>query len=365
MSRLGDLSHVGGERIDAIEHCLAGISRLQKEVQDASSYIPSYDQRIYSEEALHQKLDSTRKALAPKSKFAFKSTLKKNGSAISLSDAAELAMQQRAKLFKNPKDASSAESSSVTTPIKPTTPPNESASGSQDRERMGSLGSFLKAAGVNNQKVRPGNGSSSRVRTMSFAASKSVEISSHSAVHIILPSSAAHATSSGSLTNLRGCIVDMSMPTATGRPFAGLAIQNVNQSLLVCGNVSGAAHITGVNQSVIVVSARQFRMHECSDCVVYLQNSSKPIIEDCHGIQFAPLPQTFAKETGETAAPNQWDQVEDFNWLRSEHSPNWSILDPKDRTLDDTWKDVSASPPTRSLEGILEVVGVAKLGQNC
>lgn len=49
MSKLEDLSNVGGERVDAIEHCLAGIARLQKEVQDASSYIPSYDQRIYSE----------------------------------------------------------------------------------------------------------------------------------------------------------------------------------------------------------------------------------------------------------------------------------------------------------------------------
>jgi tubulin-specific chaperone C len=49
MGKLENISNVGGERVDAIEHCLAGIARLQKEAQDASSYIPAYDQKIYSE----------------------------------------------------------------------------------------------------------------------------------------------------------------------------------------------------------------------------------------------------------------------------------------------------------------------------
>ena len=49
MGRLADTSLVGGERADATDHCLAGISRLSNEVKDASSYIPTYDQRIYAE----------------------------------------------------------------------------------------------------------------------------------------------------------------------------------------------------------------------------------------------------------------------------------------------------------------------------
>jgi tubulin-specific chaperone C len=49
MARLEDIPTIGGERMDAIDHCLAGISRLQKEVQDAASYTSAYDQRIYSE----------------------------------------------------------------------------------------------------------------------------------------------------------------------------------------------------------------------------------------------------------------------------------------------------------------------------
>lgn len=49
MDRLADTSLVAGERSDAVDHCLAGIARLSNEVKDASSYIPTYDQRIYAE----------------------------------------------------------------------------------------------------------------------------------------------------------------------------------------------------------------------------------------------------------------------------------------------------------------------------
>jgi hypothetical protein len=49
MERLGSTAVVSGERADALDHCLAGIARLSSEVKDASSYIPSYDQRIYAE----------------------------------------------------------------------------------------------------------------------------------------------------------------------------------------------------------------------------------------------------------------------------------------------------------------------------
>jgi hypothetical protein len=49
MDRLADTSLVGGERVDATDHCLAGIVRLSNEVKDAASYIPTYDQRVYAE----------------------------------------------------------------------------------------------------------------------------------------------------------------------------------------------------------------------------------------------------------------------------------------------------------------------------
>jgi tubulin-specific chaperone C len=131
------------------------------------------------------------------------------------------------------------------------------------------------------------------IRHPSFSQACSVSVSDHTGLHIILPSSASHATSSGSLTNLNRCIVDMSMPTINGAPFAGLALRNIKKSLIVAGQVAGAAHITGVEDSVIAVSSRQVRMHECKNVDVYLMCSSRPIIEDCSGVRFAPLPENY------------------------------------------------------------------------
>lgn len=239
---------------------------------------------------MNEKLDETRKELVPRAKFTFKT--RKNASAISLSDAAELASQQRANVpGYRPEMPSSEESSLAVTPAYLATPPNEPAK-KPEALRRGSLGQFLKAAGVEGTS-EANLQRNTAIRKMSFGTSNAVNISSHTGLHIILPSSAAHATSSGSLTNLRQCIVDMSVPTATGQPFAGLTVKNVKQSLLICGNVSGAAHITAVDGSVILVATRQFRMHECKDCVVYLHVNSRPIIEDCYDIQFAPLPKCY------------------------------------------------------------------------
>ncbi len=49
MERLADRALIAGERSDAADHCLAGITRLSGEVKDASSYLPTYDQRTYSD----------------------------------------------------------------------------------------------------------------------------------------------------------------------------------------------------------------------------------------------------------------------------------------------------------------------------
>lgn len=147
----------------------------------------------------------------------------------------------------------------------------------------------------NKEMARPGPSS---LRKPSFSASKQIGISNQDGLHIILPSSAARATSSGSLTDITRCIVDMSIPTAEGAPFPGLAIKNISKSLIVAGRVAGPCHITSVSDSILVVVARQVRIHECSNVDIYLHCGSHPIIEDCTGMRFAPLPLRYVCVTG-------------------------------------------------------------------
>ncbi len=229
-------------------------------------------------------LNETRATFAPKAKFSFK-TQRKNASAISLTDAAELASAQRRHIPGYRSDPSSAESSISPTPNTAPSPPNEPSN-------IAVLDSTVNGLGTDGDKnfLKP---ATAAVRKPSFSKANSVAISGHTGVHIILPSSASHATSPGSLTSLKRCVVDLSVPTVTGQPLAGLTLKNIKESLLVCGHVNGPAHVTGIENSVIVIACRQFRMHECRNCDVYLQCSSRPIIEDCHGVNFAPLPKAY------------------------------------------------------------------------
>jgi hypothetical protein len=49
VSQVENRALAGGERQEAIDHCLAGISRLANEVTDVASSIPAYDQRTYTQ----------------------------------------------------------------------------------------------------------------------------------------------------------------------------------------------------------------------------------------------------------------------------------------------------------------------------
>lgn len=62
--------------------------------------------------------------------------------------------------------------------------------------------------------------------------------------------------------------------------------------------------------------------------------------------------------TQEGTVKNQWDQVDDFKWLKAEHSPNWSTLEKEDRLPEDVWTKVVPGGPGVGLEDILKKVGI-------
>ncbi|KAF2207225.1 hypothetical protein CERZMDRAFT_71806 [Cercospora zeae-maydis SCOH1-5] len=345
MARISKHSLTGGERSDAIDHCLSSIARLSGEVQDASAYVPAYDQRTYGEaiKALNNKLQEVRQSHAPKPKFSFKSkngplfSATKNESAISLNDAAEIAHQQR--LRAPPYTSDLYNNSSM-----PVTPANDSI-GSEDESTRN------KGANMPNDTLR--------FRQPSFSTSKSVEISDHDDIHVVLPTAASHATSSGTVSNIGHCVVDLSQPAAD-KPFAALYLKNISSSLIICGHVSGATMLTKIKDSVILVATRQFRMHDSSNCDVYLLATSRPIIEDCSSIRFAPLPQTYMLEA-DRAVENKWSDVDDFKWLMAEQSPNWSVMAPGQRAAEKVWKEVVPGGPETSVQNVLDAVNVPRL----
>lgn len=288
MERLDTTSYSGGERNDAVDHCLAGIDRLSHEVKDASSYIPAYDQRTYSEaiKALSEKLQNIRNTFNPPKKFQFK-TARKNASAISLSDAAELAAQNKLRVPGYYNTADSGVSSNTASSFAPT--PLDKLSPSEEKREDELMARREESAAQDKDD--------SKGADEVTAKDKGVSISNHTGSHIILPSSASHSTSSGTVSNVRHSVIDLSPPTTNGGPFASLILKNIKDSLIVCGHVSGPIHITNLENSVVVTACRQFRMHASKYVDVYLYSSSRPIIEDCEVIRFAPLPETYVSSS--------------------------------------------------------------------
>jgi hypothetical protein len=307
MSRLQTISPSGGELTDALDHCLAGIDRLSHEVKDASAYIPAYDQRTYAAaiKALSEKLHGIRNTSSGKKKFSFK-TARKNESAVSLADAVELANQSgfnkgglrapgaagrgaggSTSGGQNSGISSMAGSSFATTPWEKMSPSEEKRE--VDLEAKNALGSS-DAPSNGDSMTTKGNGTSSGLGT-------GISVSNHIGSHIVLPppsSSSTDSTRSGTVMNIRHSVVDLSPPTINGgHPFANLTLKNIKDSLIVCGQVAGPTHITGLSHSVMVVSTRQFRMHGSKNVDVYLHCASRPIIEDCENIRFAPIPATY------------------------------------------------------------------------
>src|SRR5271167_1319668 len=82
-------------------------------------------------------------------------------------------------------------------------------------------------------------------------------------------------------------------------------------------------------------------MHDSRNTSIYLSCPSHPIIENSSEIGFAEYPPTIGQQVGIVNVQVEWlvkELVEDFNWLRREHSPNWRILE--DKIDGDTWNEI-------------------------
>ncbi|KJZ77602.1 hypothetical protein HIM_02779 [Hirsutella minnesotensis 3608] len=337
ISQLESVSALAGERQEAVDHVLAAIAKLQNEVADAADFTPSYDRRQYAEtiKSLQDKLNETIGRVTPKSRFKFRRSIAEATAHVDMGAPENDPRLNPGSLARNPHSPHPA-------------PYGEAVEGD---DVVGEL-----TKDYNKELAESGT---SGVRKPSFSAARSIGISDHSGLHIILPSSAARATASGSLTDLRGCVVDMSVPTSQDKPFPGLALKDISNCLIVAGRVNGPVHITNVSDSILVVTARQVRIHDCANVDVYLHCSSHPIIEDCDGMRFAPLPKCYETEA-EQATENQWDQVDDFKWLKAGHSPNWTTLSEAQTLGEEVWTKVVPGQAGTSVEETLKKVGLPR-----
>lgn len=59
------------------------------------------------------------------------------------------------------------------------------------------------------------------------------------------------------------------------------------------------------------------------------------------------------------AAENQWDQVDDFKWLKAGHSPNWTTMSEAQILSDEVWTKVVPGRPGASVDETLAKLGIS------
>ncbi len=263
--------------------------------------MPAYDKRMYSEviKALTDKVNEEAAKITPKTRFQFKPR-GRDSSAPAKPDTRRL----------NPGAANTGNPAPT-----PEASPSCSAQSADDKNKDKGKDKAIAAtpstaatpatvanptpdvpAKNYNAEIAAGAG----VRKPSFSAARDINLADHAGVHIHLPSSASRATSSGTLTNLDRCVVDMSVPTSDGgAPFASLTLQEVTGSVIIAGHVNGPFHATGLRNCVVMVVARQVRIHDCKNVDFYIHCPSRPIIEGCVYVRFAKTPVSYVSIFGD------------------------------------------------------------------
>ncbi|CAI0441649.1 unnamed protein product [Linum tenue] len=116
-----------------------------------------------------------------------------------------------------------------------------------------------------------------------------------------------------------------------------LFINRLRNCRVYTGPVIGSVLIEQVENCVFVLASHQIRIHDASGCDFYLRVRSRPIIEDCSRVRFAPYCLSYEgievelKEAGLGDESGNWGNVDDFKWLRAVQSPNWSVLEESQR----------------------------------
>ncbi|KAL0547202.1 hypothetical protein IC582_017130 [Cucumis melo] len=92
-------------------------------------------------------------------------------------------------------------------------------------------------------------------------------------------------------------------------------------------------------ECTFAMASHQIRIHNAKNSDFYLRVRSRPIIEDSSSVRFAPYRVSYEgieedlTDASLGVETGNWENVDDFLWLRAVPSPNWSIL-PEDERID-------------------------------
>ncbi|XP_047119956.1 tubulin-specific chaperone C [Schistocerca piceifrons] len=137
------------------------------------------------------------------------------------------------------------------------------------------------------------------------------------------------------LSNLNSCTVRL-----PGAPNT-LYIAGLSNCKIITGPVTTSVFIENCSDCTFVLACQQLRVHSTTHSDFYLHVTSRTIIEDTTHVRFAPYNLKYENMVhhfqlaGLDVNRNNWDMVDDFNWLASDKaSPNWCIMKENEWNID-------------------------------
>ena len=126
------------------------------------------------------------------------------------------------------------------------------------------------------------------------------------------------------LKDLNSCKITIHFPMST------LHCTNCRNCVVSLGPISGSLFLEECSSSRFHATCQQARIHDTQNSRFYLHTTGKAIIEDCKGLIFSCRSIFYEgydadKKDAGLSDINNWKDVDDFNWLSSEPSPNFTI----------------------------------------
>ncbi|KAI0267459.1 tubulin binding cofactor C-domain-containing protein, partial [Gloeopeniophorella convolvens] len=292
---------------NAQQELMLDVRKLRKSLTDATSLLPSYDQRQCQSQmaALEQALEEMRAASAPKAKFSFKRKATKP----------------------------------VSSPAPATSYPPLPAAQSREESALPAVSTFHNLGPRSHVRL-----SLQDISTLARADSPSSDLT---------------------ISSLDRCIVDLCSAIPEAEPasyqdplsLTALHMRDLKNTILILPNLKGSVLLYNLHNCTIIVGCHQarlpFRMHNATNVHVYLGISSNPVVEHCSAITFAGYPASISSLHPTVAAglPSNHADVQDFSHIRATASPNWTASTSEDEDWDDLFTPESSSP--QGLDAIL------------
>jgi len=124
------------------------------------------------------------------------------------------------------------------------------------------------------------------------------------------------------LENLEGCTVTMNGTSKM------LFLRNIKNCTLNLAPAENSIMIHNCTNSNVNMIAQQIRIHDSYDVVFGVYTISKLIIEGSQRVKFRPYEcdEWRMKSVKMYGLKNLWQEVQDFNWIKQEQSPNFELI---------------------------------------